>query len=347
VVISEKREVEMKYCPQCQFEYKDEIIICADCKTLLTNTPPAAKTPQIKKPLPAYGVLVFIASGLSLLFGVTLLMYSWGFHRFETPTSRWFSVQGKVVASEVKPSAKWNIKDAYYCAITYEYVVDHKTFTKESAYHTSHAFNSRAEAENVIKQYPLGAVVSLSYNPEKPYEFVESTRKRLGVPFFIFHDGATFFCLLGFALLYVGIMIARKKEGNGTGEKRSIGVTIFGMLFILDGVIKLMHCLPYWKSLGWFSYYLVCLSACMLILGINILLLKEWSRKGVIFFTIFSALIQEFSFPLSRAFDQLQNIQMIYSYYVAAVLWIVVITYFFTRPKVKAQFVGTRKVNPK
>ena len=163
-------------------------------------------------------------------------MLSWGFHRFETTTNQWPSIQGKVVVSEVMPFTKRNIKDAYTCAITYAYVVNNKTFTKKASYYTSHAFTSRVEAENVIKQYPLGAVVSISYNPQNPYEAVEKNPKgRALLPFLLYQ--AAFWSLLGFVLLFIGIMIARPKGKNGIRGERSIGVTVWGIWFILSAIL--------------------------------------------------------------------------------------------------------------
>ncbi len=124
-------------------------------------------------------------------------------------------------------------------------------------------------------------------------------------------------------------------------KKRSVGVTVVGVLFIIFPVsnIFLAGILGYYYTplqylfRGFFVLYPV-------ITGIGILLLKEWARKLAIIFAIlttilaiFVCLAKSFINPeifFKNVYDLIANISMII---IGSLL-----LYFFTRPKVKEQF---------
>jgi len=66
-------------------------------------------------------------------------------------------------------------------------------------------------------------------------------------------------------------------------NKRSIGVTIFGVYFIISELLAIITRFKSLNLLGWLGYFGLIEAIIMLILAINILRLKEWARKGGIF----------------------------------------------------------------
>lgn len=142
------------------------------------------------------------------------------------------------------------------------------------------------------------------------------------------------------------------QSGRVYGEKRSIGVTIFGIIFIFSSISSLLTCLINYLNLEKpLVFYGFIASTLLLILGINILRLREWTRKGVIYYYIIATLLGIFLSPSikNKIIVKSQNsgsAQEEISRYIAinslspiyGILTTMLIIYFFTRSKVKEQF---------
>ena len=136
-------------------------------------------------------------------------------------------------------------------------------------------------------------------------------------------------------------------------NKRSIGVTAFGIIFIIQSASVLIKDCIKFNASDWMVYYGFISSVILLILAINILQLKEWSRKGIIYFQIFVTAISVLLFMLYASKLYVPNMIVrgkniplegktlwifggINMIFVAIATFVVI--YFFTRPKVKEQF---------
>jgi len=144
-------------------------------------------------------------------------------------------------------------------------------------------------------------------------------------------------------------------------NKPSIGVIIFAVIIILGVVINIIHFsfhgshpagesfYPAWEKVFYIFSDLIAIAISM-----NIFLLREWARKGVIYYQIFSVVC----FPIII----LLNSKMVYNRLVSQhphmtqaeimaganfgliasigsiLIFALLIIYFFTRPKVKEQF---------
>lgn len=127
-------------------------------------------------------------------------------------------------------------------------------------------------------------------------------------------------------------------------KKRSIGVTLFGILFIIGGLHGTIRGL---NMKDWFTFYSLISSIFLLILGVNILRLKEWARKGIIYYLVITTLLGIFLLPaIFKRQIKLTDIPLAQSdiSFIAifsVAMWTIVAIieiFFFTRPKVKEQF---------
>ena len=120
------------------------------------------------------------------------------------------------------------------------------------------------------------------------------------------------------------------------GKKRSIGVTVFACLFIIRAVIILLLLAVLdmeSKSVSFLQLSflpVIILSIMFILVGKDLLRLKELSRKWAINLSIFAILMMVVSYIHSKSINALEIIQL----FILSPLTI----FFFTRPKVKEQF---------
>lgn len=133
-------------------------------------------------------------------------------------------------------------------------------------------------------------------------------------------------------------------EKQINNKKRSIGVSIFGIIFIILGILlfvdlyisfkniplEVIKYFPYFHLL--MSPFLILYSSLYIICGIGILRLRFWAR-----YIIIVLLVSSFMSPLNQALifgGQSLNIRAILAHFVIVffILW------FFTRAKIKKQF---------
>ncbi len=129
-------------------------------------------------------------------------------------------------------------------------------------------------------------------------------------------------------------------------NKRSKGVTFWAWWFIINGFWKLSATLFRINESGLgLTTYVSIGSIILLILGINILRLKEWSRKWIIYFSIFAPFEALFLLPKSKFVATLRMSKpgtkvdgYIFFVIFFTTICSLIVIYFFTRPKVKEQF---------
>jgi len=160
----------------------------------------------------AFGLLCF--GTFILVFGIAAvwMLYTYFRQRREASESAaWPATQGKIVLSTVKASnfydrdssGTWQ-KTFYFPNVQYEYSVMGKTYTgKRIAFGASRGFRSRAPAEKILERYPVGATVTVYYNPNDPADAVLERQLRSG--------GSLLFIGIAFALataclLLVGLL---------------------------------------------------------------------------------------------------------------------------------------------
>ena len=111
--------------------------------------------------------------------------------------------------------------------------------------------------------------------------------------------------------------------------RRAIGATAFGLMNITFGLFGMIGTI-----LSWFSHrpYIDYAAALQLVIGIGLIRLREWARKtAVIFYLLFIAIM----LPLALLFEERS---VIISHKIPQWLLAVSMVYFFSRPRIKAQF---------
>lgn len=134
-------------------------------------------------------------------------------------------------------------------------------------------------------------------------------------------------------------------------KKRSVGVTLLAICFILVGVISIPGAyLSYWimgledVETGYVTFRMtlaflnIILSFCC---GIGILILREWARKLTLFYVFFGFISYLTSMPaqikILKSFGA-HSIMYLLPFLILVLAIYVAILFFFTRPKVKDQF---------
>lgn len=139
-------------------------------------------------------------------------------------------------------------------------------------------------------------------------------------------------------------------------RKRSKGVTILGIYLIASNIMTLLT-LQFNKGIvgdSWTGLYIVFSSVIMIFLVINLLRLKEWARKFIVYYVGISLVVAMFLNPIylkrmhshavskgiksvdSKPFST-ATVNVIHALFAGAIV------YFLSRPKVKEQFVLTTK----
>ena len=134
------------------------------------------------------------------------------------------------------------------------------------------------------------------------------------------------------------------KGGKKMEKKRSIGVTLFSIYFIIIGMgsLVLIYLKPNWTASH--QYYYVVYNIILLVLAVYVFQLKEWARKWIIYLQILDVvivsifLIQQGTLPANLPITPALRIFVLVSPFVALMVAPAVSIYFLTRPKVKEQF---------
>ena len=150
-------------------------------------------------------------------------------------------------------------------------------------------------------------------------------------------------------------LLLKAKEIDKSFQKPSIDVKMFGAYIILsslNGLILLLSKLNNWKETGLPDYgvlneILLLLPIVTVILGMNILRLKEWARRGVIIFSGLIMILPPIIFYVLFVNHKIQGLTSdeVRAFPVSLTLVILMSAivgipqmYFFTRPSVKEQF---------
>jgi len=129
-------------------------------------------------------------------------------------------------------------------------------------------------------------------------------------------------------------------------KKRSVGVTVFSTLFIVSAISGWARSWSHLKSFGFMGVlYARLMAILLLVIAIKILQLKEWARKGIIYYYIIVSLVAIFLIPRAVSLNIItepeidkMKLPLTVGLYIAILITAAVVIYFFTRPKVKEQF---------
>jgi len=120
-------------------------------------------------------------------------------------------------------------------------------------------------------------------------------------------------------------------------KKRSVGVTIFSWIFILQGINALL-------IRGEFDVFTIITGAWALATGIGMLKLLNPARlSAIVLYIFFTGYALFYTIVLSMRYSISQHpesmiISKVLSLFIVSVAFMIVLIIFFTRPKVKEQF---------
>lgn len=151
--------------------------------------------------------------------------------------------------------------------------------------------------------------------------------------------------LLLFLSVYLFLKFREIQQSNvlaGNAVNRSAGVSMFGGYMILAGIQAVIG-ICYFNPEASFAIKIfgIITVPISIIFGFYVLKLKEWARKGVIYYFIIAALISPFccsNFLLKEKLKGTPSLISILGLIIIIFLFISLPLFFITRPKVKAQF---------
>ena len=129
----------------------------------------------------------------------------------------------------------------------------------------------------------------------------------------------------------------KNKDGSVMEKKRSIGVTIFSWIFILQGINGIL-------PRGEVNTFSVITGGWALAAGIGMLKLLNPARLGAIILYVFLAgyaLFYTIALAMQYSINQYPESMIVskaLSLFIVSAVFLIVLTIFFTRPKVKEQF---------
>jgi hypothetical protein len=127
-------------------------------------------------------------------------------------------------------------------------------------------------------------------------------------------------------------------------KKRSVGVTVFGILFIVQSIIILiLAVIEYLVTASYgataFPVARLIYIILLLLVGLGLLGLKSWAEKLILFIIVplFVIALPYFQFIKLKGLDT-PKINLARFIEAIRILYGMLLLYFFTRPKVKEQF---------
>jgi hypothetical protein len=140
---------------------------------------------------------------ITLAIGVGLLFFSIRSRKKAQTSQNWPGTQGTVTVSAVRESSSTNddgyTSTYYYPKVEYEYTVMGQPYTgKNISFGGATGYGNPLQVEPKLASYPVGAHVTVYYNPEKPSEAV--LERKAG--------GSKFMMIVGIVLLVISLCIA-------------------------------------------------------------------------------------------------------------------------------------------
>jgi Protein of unknown function (DUF3592) len=124
--------------------------------------------PTISRSL-TWQLRIMQAGMLVLFFGGSWFMLSYGIpmQRLAIASKTWPTVPGTVMTADVARSTS-RTGDVFDPHVTYAYVVDGESYFGQIVRSGGFDYGDRARAEAKLAVYPVGAVVAVRYDPNRP-----------------------------------------------------------------------------------------------------------------------------------------------------------------------------------
>jgi hypothetical protein len=114
------------------------------------------------------GVAAIIAGGTLLLVSVVLLGAAAGGIGIARTSHSWPTVPGRVVRSEIRANRRANGLPGFRTLVRYEYVVDGEEYEGRELAGGDFPYRGAVGAARRLAAYPVGALVTVRYDPTEP-----------------------------------------------------------------------------------------------------------------------------------------------------------------------------------
>lgn len=113
-------------------------------------------------------VAAMISGGVLLLVGVVFLGAAVGAIGLARASCSWPTVPGRVARSEIRTNRRANGLPGFRTMVRYEYVVDGEEYEGREVTAGEFPYRSARGATRRLAPYPVGALVTVRYDPNEP-----------------------------------------------------------------------------------------------------------------------------------------------------------------------------------
>lgn len=114
------------------------------------------------------GIVAMISGGILFLVGVVFGGAAAGAIGIARASRSWPTVPGRVVRSEIRTNRKANGLPGFRTLVRYEYVVDEEEYEGRELAGGDFPYRSAHGATRRLAAYPVGAPVTVRYDPTEP-----------------------------------------------------------------------------------------------------------------------------------------------------------------------------------
>lgn len=162
-------------CPKCLYDTPGEATYCGMCYFPFNKSEKIRTEPS----QPSFPKNSFLANQSNAKIGkiipacfflVGLFILGWSVNSVKKSKAAesWPKTEGKVLFNEVQRKRGSKGKTTYSGYVQYSFWANNREMTSDQISFGEYSSSNRHHAENVVARYPVGSVVSVSYNPLDP-----------------------------------------------------------------------------------------------------------------------------------------------------------------------------------
>jgi hypothetical protein len=150
------------------------------------------------------------------LLGACALIYTVLQLRHAAASEHWPSAEGRILTSSVQTLHRVKHGPVYEPDVKYEYRVGDTALRANRVQFVQRSYPWEDQAQEIVDRYPVGATVTVRYDPQHPKRAVlEPGRPRGNLPF-VTLAAELFITILGISLAFVEITPSRASGGRGS-----------------------------------------------------------------------------------------------------------------------------------
>lgn len=165
-------------------------------------------------------VMILAGGGIGFFIGKPILDKA-------QASADWPTVQGEVIESEVESHRNRKKKTSYEAVVIYRNEVDGSSFEGDEVWAGQYSSSNRSQMQDIVRQYPVGAEVSVYYSPDDPAVAVlqpgafTSSYMVFGIGLLIFGIGCLLVAAPLIKLLFLTAVVATSSSDSFAGGETS------------------------------------------------------------------------------------------------------------------------------